>query len=104
MSNVVRSVGWMIFNISAVYFLKYFCNHGVADRGTNKKIENVDKSFIEENAYALIHTAYHIGSFVGKTALTVIKPKYFEFTTLFIFAITAFYSPAAYFGIVSIEV
>ena len=95
--NVVTSVGWMIFNISAVYFLKYFCNHGVADRGTNSDVKEEDKTFIEKNAYALIHTAYHVGSFVGKTALTVVKPKYFEFTTLFIFALTAFYAPAAYY-------
>lgn len=101
--NVVTSVGWMIFNISAVYFLKYFCNHGVADRGTNSSVEEVDKTFFEKNAYALIHTAYHVGSFLGKTALTVVRPKYFEFTTLFIFALTAFYAPAAYFQIVSTE-
>ena len=101
---VFKSVGWIIINISFCYFLKYLVQASFTDIAT-KKIKNGDskhelkhaEDFIKKEGYVLLFFAYNVGSFLGKSLLTLYVVKQLFLTTLTLTLITVFYGVSIYF-------
>ena len=101
--EVFRSAGWIIFNISFCHFLKFLGIVSFADKAT-KMIKNGDSShklyfwedYIKQEGFVILTLSFHIGSFLGKSLLTVYIFKQFSLTTLTLTSIVVFYGVAVY--------
>ena len=93
--SVIQTVGWPIFNLSCVFFIKYFCMNCISDLSTQDESE--DPTYIQKNAYAIVIIGYHVGSFSGKSTLPFFVLKKIEFAsaimTIFLFS----YAPFVYY-------
>lgn len=101
-------MGWIMFNLSVCYYLKYLSTASIADMATkiHNKDNNLDqprpdeiegtKSFLETEGYAIQSMIYHLGSFMGKSALSVYILARFEIISLALLAVVGVYAPCIY--------
>ena len=98
--RVLKTVGWPIFNLSCVFFIKYFSMNCISDLSTENNSEN--QSYIQKNAYAIILIGYHIGSFSGKSTLPFFVLKKIGIASLVMTLFLFSYAPYVYFVDVAI--
>ena len=101
-----------MFNLSVCYYLKYLSTASIADMATKMhasesqtattttdEIEGT-KSFLETEGYAIQSMIYHLGSFMGKSALSIYILARFELISLALLVVVGVYAPCIYHKLV----
>jgi uncharacterized membrane protein affecting hemolysin expression len=72
-TNCIKKVGDLIFNISFNQGLQYFITVSLAERATFKFLSSTNES--ERDAYKNLMLCYYIGIFLGRSSITFFKLK-----------------------------
>lgn len=71
-TQVMKVIGWEIWNISIVYFLEYMCCTSFADRA-NPKSDDPNQAWLQKNAFKVLSLSYQVGVFISRSSFTLFK-------------------------------
>jgi len=66
-------VGWLAFNLFAVYFFEYVASVGAADRANDH--EDTEAKFWTQQSYEILAFLYQVGVLISRSSLSFVKVK-----------------------------
>lgn len=79
--NVLKLVGFPIYNLSWVYFLEYCCTTSFAERANPKKTDTTGQDFWHRKAFVLLALSYQLGVFISRSSFYLFKVRRVDLLT-----------------------
>ena len=67
----LKMIGWLGFNLFAVYFFEYVASTGAADRAEDPN--ETESGFFSRQSYAILAFLYQVGVFISRSSLSFVK-------------------------------